>query len=348
MKSLKELSLNLPEAEYHKYPAWSYSLIARYAKDGFSALATLHDPVTATSSMEFGSLFDSVITRGKETLNEYVVDSTGVTCPPAEKEVFDKLIALGFGEYSYENLAGMHMGSLVEIMNSCDNFCSKYKKEETKFANLSKNQAYYELHRSGKKVVSKEDWDDAMDMYRAFRNDGYLKNLFGTKNTKDVEYIYQSQFLTKFNIEGETVDVKIMPDLLVVNHKNKTIQPVDLKTSAMPAYSFGENFVKFRYDIQAELYTDVLKQICWENDDYRDYTVLTYLFTDISRTDKVPVTYEYDPTNGFSYTRGDKTYQYKGWKELLSEILVYEANNARVPSYISTEGPNDLISILSR
>lgn len=138
-----------------------------------------------------------------------------------------------------------------------------------------------------------------------------------------------------------------MPDLLVVNHKEKTIQPVDLKTSSVPAYSFGDNFIKYRYDIQAELYTDTLRKICDESE-YRDYTILPFLFTDISRSDKVPVTFVYDPSKGFSYTRGDKTYRYKGWKELLSEILYYEESNAIVPNYITTEGPNDLIEVLSK
>ena len=75
---------------------------------------------------------------------------------------------------------------------------------------------------------------------------------------------------------------------------------------------------------------------------------LPYLFTDISRTDKVPVTYEIDLSDGFSFAKGDKVYQYKGWKELLAEILVYEANDAKVPNYITTEGPNDLLEVLAR
>lgn len=84
------------------------------------------------------------------------------------------------------------------------------------------------------------------------------------------------------------------------------------------------------------------------DEEYKEYTILPYLFTDISRVDKVPVTYEYNPSNGFSFTKGEKVYQYKGWKDLLAEILVYEANESRVPDYITTTGPNDLIEILGR
>ena len=184
MKSLKDYTMNLPEDKYHRFPAWSYSMIADYAKEGFSAISTIHDAKKPTPSMEFGSLFDSILTRGKETLDEYVIDTTGVTPPPAEKEVFDRLITLGFGEYAYDTLANSHTESLVEVMNACESFCSKYKKEDTKLANLEKNKAYYDLHRTGKKVVSKSDWDEAVDMARRFRSDAYLNQLFGTKNTR--------------------------------------------------------------------------------------------------------------------------------------------------------------------
>ena len=128
-----------------------------------------------------------------------------------------------------------------------------------------------------------------------------------------------------------------------------TIQPVDLKTSDNPAHNWSDKFVRMRYDLEAEVYTDIIKRIIETvATEYSDYTILDYLFTDISRSNMVPVTYFYNPSNGFSYTRGDKVYQYKGWKELLAEILVYEKNNSKVPVGIITDGPNDLIEILSK
>ena len=139
-----------------------------------------------------------------------------------------------------------------------------------------------------------------------------------------------------------------MFDLLVVNHKDKTIQPVDLKTSSMPAYDFAEHFVKMRYDIQAQLYYDVLREVVYNISEYYNYQVLPFLYTDVSRTDMVPVTYSYDPSLGLSFTKGEKTYTYKGWEELLAEILVYEENEAKVPNFITTAGSNDLIDILER
>lgn len=340
MKSLKDYSLNLPEQEYHDLPYWSYSTIAKYARNGFSAIATLHDKTKPTPEMEFGSLFDSFITKGKQTLNDYAVADFSV--PPAEKGVLDYLATTS-------TISHFDEVEMQDVLNAAETvgYQSKWK-PQTRYEKISNYSDYYDTLKSGKKLVSKADWDDAMEMYKVFREDPYLKELFGTKNTDEIEYIYQAQFKTTFNTGFEAIDVKIMPDLMVVNHKEKTIRLVDLKTSSMPAYDFPEHFVKMRYDIQGELYTDVMKKIIADDEDYCCYTILPYLFVDISRADMVPVTYEIDLSDGFSFTKGDKVYQYKGWKQLLVEILAYEANDAKVPEYITTASSNDLVEILGR
>lgn len=346
MKSLKDYSLNLPESEYHNYPAWSHSMIARYARDGFSSLATIHEPVAPTPSMEFGSLFDSMITRGKETLDNYVV--CDVVAPPAEKNVFDYIISLGIKD----EFKDIDEQTIVNVMDACG-FYPKFK-TNTRLEKLYNTCDYYNARRTGKSVVSQEDWDDAVNMFRAFKSNDYLKELFGNKNGNGIEYIYQAQFVVDLPCsDGTVVKFKIMPDLLKVNHNNKTVQPVDLKTSHMPAYDFKENFLKFRYDIEAACYTDVLRMVMDNDDDYKDYAILPYLFTDISRTDKVPVTFVYDPNSesqkdGFSYTSCGKEYRHKHWAQYLVEIIEYEDNHASVPSYIKTDEPNDILSLINK
>lgn len=339
--------MNLPESEYHAYPAWSYSLIAKYAKDGFASIATLHEPTTPTPSMEFGSLVDTIMTKSrKEFDDEYVIDETGVTCPPAEREVFDKLLSMVVANSCFDDL---NHGIIFAAISQCDTFCSKYKKDDTRLAKLRESKDYYDLRRTGKKVVSKSDFEDAVDMSRALWTSDNTKDIFRKGEKDGVEYIYQVQFMESVMLNSEReVNVKIMPDLLIVDHNNMTVQPVDLKTSSVPGWQFKDNFIKYRYDIQAELYTDIINLLLDKDPDYRQYEILPYIFADISRSDKVPVTYVYDPKDGFSFTRDGKEYKYKGWMELLDEILDYEEKQSKVPSYISLTEPNDLISILSR
>lgn len=350
--SLKDYSLNLTEQEYHDYPCWSYSMISKYAKEGFGAIATIHEHTKPTQSMEFGSLLDCILTRGKDVSQEYIVDTTGIAVPPAEKEVFDKLLSLGLGDCSFDEINTLHYNTLIEVMDSCESFCSKYKKLETKLSNLDKNKKYYDMRRTGKKIISMTDWQDALDMAKAIKTHPTLKDIFGTGKKNGKEYLYQLQFKIPYETEFGVIELKIMPDLLVVDNNEKTVQPVDLKTSSAPSREFADNFVKFRYDIQASLYTYVIQQVMNQHKFYSSYTILPYLFTDISRTDKLPLTFVYDPTdvsqiNGLSFGTDDKVYQYKGWPELLNEILSYEKSNAVVPNGMSTTEPNDIIKLLS-
>ena len=346
MRSLKELSLNIPDQEYHDLDCWSYSAIARYAREGFSSLYKLQEKTAPTAAMEFGSLFDTIITKGKKVYDEYACCS--VTVPDAEKNAIDYIVTKT--DAQFDELSS-------EFISSCCDACGYQMRwgAEARYKHISPYREYYDIKKSGKKIVSKEDMDDALEMAREFYADKYVRSIFGTKNGNGMEYIYQAQFVTDMDVNGRTVKVKIMPDLIVVNHNEKTIRPVDLKTSAMPAYDFPSNFLKYRYDIQASLYTDVLcKLIRSEAVEYADYTMLPYIFADISRVDKVPVCYEYDPhadsqLDGLSFTRGDgeKVISYKNWRTLLTEILDYQESQAVVPSYIKTNESNDLLDILS-
>ena len=340
MKSLKDYSLNLSEKEYHELDAWSYSLIARYAKDGFSAISTLHEPVKQTDSMRFGSLFDCMLTRPEDVKKEYEVQDTSV--PDAEKKVLDVLATMT--STAYDMVTDEEFQKAISISGYQPRW-----KYETQKAHLDPFCDYFNSVKSGKTIISQEEWSDALEMYKAVRTNEYLKEHLKNKSDNDKEYIYQAQFIIDYLTENHgTVKMKIMPDMLEVDHKARTIRPWDIKTSAMPGYDFADQFLRFRYDIQAELYTDVLEAVLNKIPEYEDYKILPYLFMDISRADKVPVTYEYDPFEGLSFTKNDKTYQYKGYRELLEEILEYEATAAKVPSYIKTDEPNDLISILSK
>ena len=343
MKSLKEYALNISEEAYHALPAWSYSIIAKYARNGFSSLRTLHNKTVPTSAMEFGSLFDSIITR-QESLDDYVVCDMSI--PDAEKKALDYIVSRT--DKPHASLEELHTDDFMTYCNEC-----QYQVRwgyDARLKHLVPYSAYYDIKRTGRIPVSKTDWDDAVAMRDAFYSNDCLKKYFGINSTKDVEYIYQPQFVTEYSPFGgkTTVPLKMMADLMVVNHKDKTVQLIDVKTISQPAYDFADNFVRFRYDIQASMYSDIILAIMTKSGIYKDYTVLPFMFAAISRTDKVPVTYVYDPAdysqiNGLSF----KDYQYKDWRKLLEEIITYEEENAKVPSNIKADAPNDIITLLN-
>jgi len=345
MKSLKEYSLNLSEKDYHAYPAWSYSMIARYAREGFGAIATLHEPVEQTDSMRFGSLFDCMLTHGMDVDKEFVV---GIKVPDAERKVLDTLIQISDARY-YIEVTDNELAKAIEMTG----YQSRWK-FDTQKAHIDPFAEYYNEAKSGKTIVTQEEWSDAFEMLKAVKTDEYLSKHFKKDIEDNVEYIYQAQFKTEYSPFGgkDTVEIKIMPDMLEVNHTEKTIQPWDVKTSSVPAYDFAQHFVKFRYDIQASLYSDVLQAVINKIPEYQDYKILPYLFMDISRTDKVPVTYEYNPWSetqdgGLSFESNGRTIKYKGYRQLLEEIIEYETTMTKVPKYVTTTAPNDLVALLN-
>lgn len=289
--------------------------------------------------MEFGSLVDCIVTRGDFDANYVVSDFVPF---PAEKTVLDTLLTMTSVPF-YD----VPTEKIQAAIATC-NYQSRLK-FETQYAKLEAQKEYYEISRTGKKVISTEDYNDAMQMANAIWNSDALKSYFGKPGKDgDIEYIYQAKFLAKMKIGDEKVDVKIMPDLLVVDHKSKIVHPVDLKTSTPPGWDFKENFIKFHYALQASCYTDVLRTIMNNIPEYKEYTIAPYVFADISRSDKIPVGYVYDPKSesqkdGLTF----KNYHYKGWRDLLWEIINYEKENAVVPGYIKLNELNDLVDILN-
>lgn len=336
MKSLKEYSLNLSEEEYHAYPAFSYSLIAKYAREGFSSLSTLTVPITPTPAMEFGSLVDSMVTRPDAIINEYAVSD--VVPPPAEKKVLDAL--LDITDHPFISVTDDDLKVAIDKAEYQKNW-----KYETQYKHIVEFSDYYDVRRTGKKIASSQDWLDAIDM----RNAIWTHPLAGTLFKRGEEYLYQIQFAKRISIDAWDISIKAMFDLLKVDHKAKTLQPVDLKTSSNPGYEFATAFTKMRYDLQARLYTYLLRKVIEDIDEYNDYTILPFLFVDISRQDKVPVVYSYD-TMDDSQSEGlaFKDYKYKDWDELLSEILMYRDNLAVVPFNIRMDNePNNLLELLN-
>ena len=68
-KSLYDLSWQVSEEEYRADPAYSYSTIARFNREGFDNLDKLYDKLE-TPSLLFGSMVDTLLTDGQEEFDK--------------------------------------------------------------------------------------------------------------------------------------------------------------------------------------------------------------------------------------------------------------------------------------
>lgn len=340
MKSLRDISLDITEDAYHAYPAWSYSMIARYAREGFPAIASLRVPITPTPAMKFGTLLDKMITEPGRVDNEFAVIDQKLQ--PKDKELAQELFkvtSLPFNQIPQGILKGV-----------CESVQIGNYGVDAKMKKLVAVKDYYDILRTGKEVVTEEDWNDAVTLATALKSSPNTKRLL-RRDTKDVEYIYQAKYLVKMLVGDEYIRYKFMPDLLIVDHADKTIQPVDLKYTELSVFDFAQHFVKMRYDLQAASYTDGLITLFTTDgyEDYKSYRILPYLFIVIDRNNKIPLVFDYPALDksqrgGLSFN----DYTYKSWRTLLSEIIEYERSGATVPSYLSAEKPNSIIDLLSK
>ena len=114
MKSLKELSAQLEERTYHALPYLSYSIIARYEREGgFKSLPEkwkdLWQPCPETEALLIGSAVDCLVTAEgdrEEAFNKefIVVDIDRI--PDKSRQVVDTMLSLTYSTRLVSILTG--------------------------------------------------------------------------------------------------------------------------------------------------------------------------------------------------------------------------------------------------
>ena len=105
----------------------------------------------------------------------------------------------------------------------------------------------------------------------------YSKDYFG-----EIEAFYQLKL--KYNKNG--LNVRCMFDRVIVNHITKAIQPIDLKTTGKDEEEFENSFLAWSYWIQSNMYSEILKLIIEEDDYFKDFTILPFLFVVVNKNNK--------------------------------------------------------------
>jgi len=174
-------------------------------------------------------LQDSDISQVLKNITQYVFDYMNTCETPVEWDSMDTVILQACNEYEYQ---------------------SRWKDEtrvnKIKTQCLTYFQSLYAA--AGKKIVSEEEYYKATVCIAALKTDDYTKKHFS--KAKDVES-WNHKVIT-FQYKG--YDFKGELDKVFIDHTNKTIEPIDYKTTGSPITSFNHDFWKFRYDFQAAVY----------------------------------------------------------------------------------------------
>lgn len=344
-KSLKDISWDVTEEEYRADPAYSYSTLARFEREGFENLDKLYEKVESPS-LTFGSMVDTILTDGMDEFNKKFFVAQFPKIDDSVKNnvniIFERCSS------TYNTILDIPDSIVINITNETG-YQKNWKPETRARVLKEKGEQYYNLLflSKDKQIVTQEDYNDANECVNILKTSEQTKEYF-TENffNDDIEILYQLKFKGWF----EGIPVRVMADLIVVDHKNKRIIPVDLKTSYKPEYKFFWSFMDWLYNIQARLYWYTIRQNM-DNDPYfKDFTLENYRFVVISRGTKVPLVWEYPDTTKQGELVYGRRQQYKcrDWRTILKELHYYLTTEATVPIGIQFKSANNIVEWLNK
>ena len=344
-KSLYDLSWQVPEEEYRQDPSYSYSTLAKFTREGFDKLDTLFDRVESPSLL-FGSMVDTLITDGQDAYDEkyFVADFPEVT--DKVKLIVDSVF--NAHKDTYSSLNSVPTEILIAYTEAFE-YQKNWKPEtRAKVIREQGNEYYSLLYLAGDKtVVSATLHTDVLDCVDKLRGSEATKWYFMKDNPFDdtTERLYQ----LKFKGEYEGIPLRIMADLIIVDHKKKIIYPCDLKTSYKTEWNFYKSFYEWCYYQQAQLYAEIIRQNIEKDEYFKDFTIANYRFIVICNKTKTPLVWEYKDTfciNDITYGKQGQ-YKCRNWRNVVKELHYYLTERPLVPQDINIIISNDLVKYLN-
>ena len=344
-KSLYDISWQVSEEKYRADKALSYSTLAKYEREGFNNLDKLFDRVE-TPSLTFGSAVDSIITGGQKEFDERFM----VAEFPSIPDSIIKIVKSLYKQYAGENrsLLDISDNSIIRETES-QGYQMNWKPETRAKVIKEKGSEYYNLLfvAGDRCILDTKTHQDVCNAVRALKESESTKFYFAEDNPfDDIERFYQ----LKFKGEFDGITYRNMADLIIVNHKEKWIKPVDLKTSSHTEWDFYKSFVDWRYDIQARLYWAIIRQNMDKDKYFKDFKLLDYDFIVVNRRTLTPLVW----TCPFTQALGTLTFgegghiKYRSPFEIGEELHYYLSSRPKVPKGISDTGANDLKEWLNK
>ena len=335
LTSLYDISWQCSEEEYRADSAYSYSTIARFNREGFENLNRLFDKID-TPSLTFGSIVDTLLTGTKEEFD----DKFEVAQLP---DISDSLIQVTKALFNlyHEDYRSLELipDAIISTVGEENGYYANPKYAQYRVKKIREEcDDYYNLLFlcMNKTLISTEDYQSALECVDRLRNCEATKQHFESNNPFDesIQRFYQLKFKGSY----ESVPLRCMADLIIVNHGNKTIIPCDLKTTSSPEWMFYKSFYKWGYWIQAQLYWYIIRQNLDADPLYKDYKLLDYRFIVISRNTLQPLIWIYPDTQVITDCTYGEDHQYKcrNWRSMVKKLNYYLTNHPALPIGIHT------------
>jgi len=311
--------LDISEKEYHELPYISYSGIKNFISKGPEGLLPREFSVIR-DAMDYGSLVDCLLLEKERFKDEFYVNKV----PYPTDSIREVMIAMYEGLRNYRKVKPSVPVSDAHILQYTTDWDKRIKDPTKRLVKLKADGLpyYYALVEANDRImISTEMYDKALHGVNNIKNHTRFKAL--VEVSPGVEIYFQPKMLAAIN----GVTVKVMLDILVIDHNKKIVIPVDLKTGYQHNNWFTTNFWKNKYLIQGALYREVVKKLLRQSE-LKDYVLYKFHFLYLSsKTNKptvhvVPLELESAAFNG--YTHRDEVF--KGIYKYLEEISWHKSH----------------------
>ena len=319
-----------------------------------------------TESFTMGSLVDTLLFtpellndrfyKGKEKLPSeaiaWIVREYFVTIIEKNKQIEENNKSLPIEEMCIPlDLTTPHENLLLKIADNCPDKDKdgsiKYGwqnnwKAETRIKHIvEKGSEYFESIKAanGRKIISEQQNLQAIEIRDILVKDENVRDYFIPSENN--ELLFQLEIYSYYDFHDElstdyynitNVPIKGALDIVRINHKEKTVQIIDFKTS-QSAYNFIDSIKYYGYDQQLSYYNFLLERHLRDNNIYKGYIFKNPINIVIDFTDKIPYIYE--------YTDEDMYYARYGTRELLTNIFT----NFKIPIRVKQGWQNILDEI---
>lgn len=297
----------------------SYSLLKSF--DEYGPKALIERQSVYNKGVDFGSKLDDFISLPKNEFNEkyLIVQNTldGDLFKLAQIVVND--VAINTKQFVINDAKTINTLNAIAI--NAELF-KRIKLDDSRIKKFNTSEFYefvdFLYENKDKEFITPDEYSKLLACQNSLYNHKSTKKYFNCSD--DCEEIYQ----VELNNNYKNRNIKGVLDKVIINHKEKTIQGVDLKSGSVIAKEFMSNFFKFKYYIQGAIYQELLMVNFKNKNGLSDYTIKPFKYIYLPTFDyNNPKTFiltekwEHAAWQGFATNSG---YKYRGISELINEI----------------------------
>lgn len=227
-------------------------------------------PSLRTSSLEFGNLLHLAVLEPH--LCEYEVDKSNTPDKIRDilKDMYSDIhtsVELAAAVTGDKTEVGPLEDHVYAVIAACDR--QRYGlhwKEETRLGKvISQGAEYWEMLRNtGKFIITQEQYDLMQRCLASMNRNQRIYDLMFTTQADDTGAFY-NELEVHWRDSRYSFPLKGKIDRLFLNHKDKTFQLIDLKTTAKTLGQFHESYEKYHYARQMAFYMEATSQWLKQN-----------------------------------------------------------------------------------